>query len=56
MDVVIAGAGIGGLAAALALHRTGHRVRVFEAAAEIKELGLGINLQPHGCASSTRWG
>ena len=47
MDVVIAGAGIGGLTAALALHRAGHRVRVFEAAAEIKELGLGINLQPH---------
>jgi 2-polyprenyl-6-methoxyphenol hydroxylase-like FAD-dependent oxidoreductase len=44
---LIAGGGIGGLVAALALHRIGYRVTVFEAAQEIRALGVGINLQPH---------
>lgn len=46
MQIVIAGAGIGGLCAALALHADGHDVRVLEAVAEIKPLGVGINLLP----------
>ncbi len=45
--VLIAGGGIGGLTAALHLHRAGHDVEVFEAAAEIRELGLGVNVQAH---------
>ncbi len=47
MRVIVAGAGIGGLASALALHAAGHEVRVFEAAREILPLGVGINLLPH---------
>lgn len=47
MRVIVAGAGIGGLAAALALHASGHEVSVFEAAREILPLGVGINLLPH---------
>jgi len=46
MQIVIAGAGIGGLAAALALHADGHEVRVIESVPEIKPLGVGINLLP----------
>jgi 5-methylphenazine-1-carboxylate 1-monooxygenase len=46
--VLIAGGGIGGLAAALHLRRVGHEVEVFEAAPEIRELGLGVNIQAHG--------
>ena len=46
MEVVIAGAGVGGLAAALALHADGHGVRVFEAVDHIRPLGVGINLLP----------
>lgn len=46
-DVVIVGAGIGGLAAALSLHQLGINVRVFESVAELKPLGVGINLLPH---------
>lgn len=47
MKVTIAGAGIGGLATALALAEAGHDVRVFEAVEDIQPLGVGINLLPH---------
>ena len=50
MDIVIAGGGIGGLTAALALHARGHRVTVLEAVREPKPLGVGINLLPHAVA------
>jgi 2-polyprenyl-6-methoxyphenol hydroxylase-like FAD-dependent oxidoreductase len=46
VKIAIAGAGIGGLAAALALHADGHEVEVYEAVAEILPLGVGINLLP----------
>jgi 2-polyprenyl-6-methoxyphenol hydroxylase-like FAD-dependent oxidoreductase len=48
MRAIIAGAGIGGLTAALALHRRGCDVEVYEAVDEIRPLGVGINLLPHG--------
>jgi 2-polyprenyl-6-methoxyphenol hydroxylase-like FAD-dependent oxidoreductase len=43
-DFLIIGAGIGGLAAAQALLQLGHRVRVYEAAAELREIGAGVVL------------
>ncbi len=46
-EILIVGAGIGGLTAALSLHEVGFRVRVFESVAELKRLGVGINLLPH---------
>jgi 2-polyprenyl-6-methoxyphenol hydroxylase-like FAD-dependent oxidoreductase len=46
-DVIIVGAGIGGLTLALSLHRRGIPCRVYEGAPEIKGLGLGINILPH---------
>jgi 2-polyprenyl-6-methoxyphenol hydroxylase-like FAD-dependent oxidoreductase len=45
--VLIAGGGIGGLTAALALHQKGIEVTVFESVTEIKPLGVGINVLPH---------
>lgn len=45
-DIVIAGAGIGGLTAALALHARGINTIVLEAVREIRPLGVGINIQP----------
>ena len=41
---VVVGGGIGGLAAALALHRRGWRVTVLERAAELREVGAGLTL------------
>ncbi len=45
MKIIIAGAGIGGLTAAMCLHRAGHEVQVYEAVSEMRPLGVGINIQ-----------
>lgn len=45
--VLIAGGGIGGMALALTLQQIGVPCIVFEAAPELKPLGVGINLQPN---------
>ena len=47
MKIIIVGGGIGGLATALTLHRVGIDVDIYEQAQELRELGVGINLQPH---------
>ncbi len=47
MEVLIIGAGIGGLTLGLMLHRAGIACRVFEAAPELKAVGVGINILPH---------
>ncbi|SUE42492.1 FAD-dependent monooxygenase [Roseomonas gilardii] len=43
----IIGGGIGGLAAAIALHRAGHEVLVFEQARQFSRVGADINLTPN---------
>ena len=45
--VLVAGGGIGGLAAALALTRQGYAVKVLEQATELGEIGAGIQLGPN---------
>ena len=45
--VVVAGAGIGGLTAALRLARAGHRVAVLERAPVIEEVGAGLQIAPN---------
>ncbi|MFZ2389062.1 MAG: 3-hydroxybenzoate 6-monooxygenase [Polaromonas sp.] len=47
LPVLVAGGGIGGLAAALALVRQGFQVKVMEQAPEIGEIGAGIQLGPN---------
>jgi 5-methylphenazine-1-carboxylate 1-monooxygenase len=49
MTVLIAGGGIGGLTLALSLHQIGVPCRIFESVAELKPLGVGINVLPHAC-------
>jgi salicylate hydroxylase len=46
-DVIVVGAGIGGLAAGLGLLRAGQRVRVFEAVGELGEVGAGLSITPN---------
>lgn len=54
--VLIVGGGVGGLTLALSLHQAGIPCRVFEAAGEVKPLGVGINLLPHGMRELTELG
>jgi 2-polyprenyl-6-methoxyphenol hydroxylase-like FAD-dependent oxidoreductase len=56
MQIAIVGGGIGGLALALSLHQAGVCCRVFEAAPELKPLGVGINLLPHAMRELTELG
>ncbi|MCB1685412.1 MAG: FAD-dependent monooxygenase, partial [Pseudomonadales bacterium] len=45
--ILIVGGGIGGLTAALCLARRGHRIELFEQAAEFSEVGAGLQLSPN---------
>jgi salicylate hydroxylase len=47
LPVIVAGGGIGGLAAALALVRQGFSVKVLEQSPQIGEIGAGIQLGPN---------
>ena len=47
MDVIIIGAGIGGLTLGLMLHRAGIPCRIYESTQELKAVGVGISVLPH---------
>lgn len=51
LPVLVAGGGIGGVAAALALARQGYAVKVLEQAPELGEIGAGIQLGPNAFAA-----
>jgi 3-hydroxybenzoate 6-monooxygenase len=51
LPVLVAGGGIGGLAAALALTRQGFAVKVLEQAPQLGEIGAGIQLGPNAFAA-----
>ncbi len=56
MKVIVAGAGIGGLSAALSLHAAGIEALVIDSAAALRPLGVGINLMPHAVRELTELG
>jgi len=49
--VLVAGGGIGGIAAALALVRQGFDVKVLEQASQLGEIGAGLQVGPNGFAA-----
>jgi 2-polyprenyl-6-methoxyphenol hydroxylase-like FAD-dependent oxidoreductase len=53
---LIVGAGIGGLAAGIALRRSGWHVRIFERAASVRELGFALLLAPNAISALRRLG
>lgn len=54
--IVVAGAGIGGLSAAIALQKAGHDVVVMERAGELAEVGAGLQLSPNACSVLHQFG
>ncbi|MGV2941319.1 FAD-dependent monooxygenase [Mesobacillus sp. LC4] len=55
-DIAIIGAGIGGLSAAIALQQLGQKVRVFERASELMEMGAGIVLSANAIKALEKLG
>ena len=56
MDIIIVGAGITGLAAAISLRRCGHRVTIYERSAMNNEIGAAINVPPNVGRFVVPWG
>ncbi|KAF1969875.1 FAD binding domain-containing protein, partial [Bimuria novae-zelandiae CBS 107.79] len=56
LDVLIIGAGLGGLGAAISIALTGHSVHIIEAASKIGEIGAGIQVLPNSSRVLFSWG
>lgn len=56
MDIIIVGAGIGGLSAALSLSLAGHKVIVLESASVLAEVGAGVQMAPNATKCFWKWG
>ncbi|KZM27190.1 oxidoreductase [Ascochyta rabiei] len=55
LNVVIVGAGLGGLVLDIALGRRGHWVRILEQAPKLGEIGAGIQIPPNSARLLRRW-
>ncbi|KAF4540142.1 Monooxygenase FAD-binding protein [Lasiodiplodia theobromae] len=56
LDIIIVGAGLGGLAASIECARSGHNVTVLEGASELAEVGAGLQITPNSSKLLKRWG
>ncbi|KAF2151534.1 salicylate hydroxylase-like protein [Myriangium duriaei CBS 260.36] len=56
LDVLVIGAGLAGLAAAISCANSGHHVIVVESARELAEVGAGLQLTPNGTRILADWG
>ncbi|SLM37660.1 salicylate hydroxylase [Lasallia pustulata] len=56
LKILVVGAGIGGLAAGIALARRGHNVTIFEQAPQMGEVGAGIQMPSNTNRLLLRWG
>ncbi|KAL1589679.1 hypothetical protein WHR41_01580 [Cladosporium halotolerans] len=56
LKIIIVGAGLGGIGAAISLLLAGHDVQIFEAANEIGEVGAGIQVLPNSSRVLQSWG
>lgn len=54
-NIAIVGAGIAGLATAVALARDGHRVTVFESRPKLSEVGAGLQIPPNSSRILCDW-
>ncbi|OLN92755.1 3-hydroxybenzoate 6-hydroxylase [Colletotrichum chlorophyti] len=56
LDIIVVGAGLSGLATAVAAALSGHRVTVFESAKELLEVGAGLQVTPNSTRILQKWG
>jgi salicylate hydroxylase len=56
MNIIIVGAGIGGLSAALSLSLSGHSTSLLEQSSSLAEIGAGVQLTPNATRSFWKWG
>jgi salicylate hydroxylase len=56
LDILVIGAGLAGLGSAISCALAGHQVSILEAAAEIKEVGAGIQVLPNSSRVLQHWG
>ena len=56
LNVIVTGAGITGLTAAISLRRAGHKVEIYERSSLNNEVGAAIHVPPNATRFLTAWG